>query len=587
MKALISHFLQTQPLTREVLAALLMGMLCLMVPATLPAAENNTAGKNQVTRAKDLNYGAILYQFYQQNYFDALVEYQYAMARGGISQHGDYPEVLDGGISLSYGLTNKAESIFTKLIDDNLPDDDKNRAWFYLSKLFYQKGQMDRAVESLAQIRGKVPKDIGDEYRYLATLVNIDNGYFDAAESSILSVSEELPYEPYLYFNLAVAQAKKGELSSATKSLDKVTQYGRNTEELSSLTDRAHFTMALLSSHQEQLQPAWSHLQKIKTTGLYSNKALLSYSWMSIKLQQYEHSVSALNMLQDRSIALSSVQEAVLLLPHVYEKQGHIGLALKGFVDAESQFQQGLSVIEGAREAINQLKLPEDFIRNMETIVKDDDWYGEEVSVDYQKLSPFLLELMASHSFQAIVHELSDLYHLRRRLEGWKHKQSDFELMLQTRRNVNEKAGFKESVRKQQAAHQSLMEQYEYFRLKTLALPVEDQERFSALLDATYEELSKAEQKASHLQSVAKPMHSVASYQGRIESMQNKIDAQKQEADRLIAELENLLRKVVNAQLDQHEERVNYYLAQSRLAKARLYDLTLNALPSEAEGGEE
>ena len=36
------------------------------------------------------------------------------------------------------------------------------------------------------------------------------------------------------------------------------------------------------------------------------------------------------------------------------------------------------------------------------------------------------------------------------------------------------------------------------------------------------------------------------------------------------------MRIVVNAELDNHEERMRYYWAQARLGKARLYDQTLN-----------
>ena len=42
-----------------------------------------------------------------------------------------------------------------------------------------------------------------------------------------------------------------------------------------------------------------------------------------------------------------------------------------------------------------------------------------------------------------------------------------------------------------------------------------------------------------------------------------------------IERLEPIMRKLVNAELDKHENRIRYYWAQSRLAKARLYDRKL------------
>ena len=49
----------------------------------------------------------------------------------------------------------------------------------------------------------------------------------------------------------------------------------------------------------------------------------------------------------------------------------------------------------------------------------------------------------------------------------------------------------------------------------------------------------------------------------------------------MIKKLENVMRIVVNAELDNHEERMRYYWAQARLGKARLYDRTLNNIENE------
>lgn len=537
----------------------------------------------KVDSARDLDYGVILYHFYQHNYFDSLVEYQYTLDHGGIDNHGDYPEILDGGISLSYGLTNKAERIFTQLLNENLPPLDRNRAWFYLAKLFYHKNQITNAGDSLSSISGELPEDINDEYRYLATIINIKNGHYDTVPAIIAGISKELPYEPYLNFNLAVAQAKEGDTNSAINNLKKVTNFGRDTKELSSITDRAHFTLSVLAGKDKQYEVAWKHLQAIKTTGYYSNKALLSYSWMGINLEQFDLALPALDLLMQRSIALPEVQEAILLRPHVYEKQGKMGLALKGFIKAEKQYQSGLKVVDSARHAINQLEIPEDLVKNLEYMLSDDDWYGREIDVEYKNLSPFLLNLMTSHSFQSIVKELRDLYNIRSRLIYWQDREDEFQLMLSARKRVSQKGGFDQIVKKQAANQEALSEQYEVLKLKTLTLPVKDQERALVLLSSVEEELNKAQSSLEHLDKVSKPMAPLSNYQDRIKDLKRRVAQQEKTTSQLIIKLEGLLRQVVNAELDYHQERMNYYLIQSRLAKARLYDFTVNALEQTAD----
>ena len=151
----------------------------IMVAAGLVLYSGTTWGHE----VKDLKYGAVLFEFYQQKYFETLVEYEYAAERGGIKHHGDYPELLKGGVSLSYGLDRQAKDIFSRLIDANSPLEVRNRAWYYLAKMLYMRGDIERSATTLGNISGAMPRDIDQEYRYLAALVNIRLGYFDQAEA--------------------------------------------------------------------------------------------------------------------------------------------------------------------------------------------------------------------------------------------------------------------------------------------------------------------------------------------------------------------------------------------------------------------
>jgi len=130
---------------------------------------------------KDLKYGVILFEFFQQKYFDTLVEYEYAREKGGIQHHGSYPELLKGGVSLSYGLDEQARDIFSDVIAANAPEEVQNRAWYYLAKMLYLRGDVSQAAVTLSNIHGSMPHEIDQEYRYLAALINIKLGYFEEA----------------------------------------------------------------------------------------------------------------------------------------------------------------------------------------------------------------------------------------------------------------------------------------------------------------------------------------------------------------------------------------------------------------------
>src|SRR5690606_1682514 len=134
---------------------------------------------------RDLEYGGILFDYYQQDYFAALVQYEYARHKQALRHHGNEARLLQGGMALSYGLAQQAESIFNDLLTPEVNPAQRNRAWFYLAKLHYQKADIPRAAHALTQISGQLPADIAAEFNYLATLINIRNQQLDAARRGI------------------------------------------------------------------------------------------------------------------------------------------------------------------------------------------------------------------------------------------------------------------------------------------------------------------------------------------------------------------------------------------------------------------
>lgn len=66
-----------------------------------------------------------------------------------------------------------------------------------------------------------------------------------------------------------------------------------------------------------------------------------------------------------------------------------------------------------------------------------------------------------------------------------------------------------------------------------------------------------------------------ADYESQVQQKHKEIEEKLEKTRAYIARLEPVMRDIVNKELNKHEDRMGYYLAQSRLAKARLYDSTL------------
>ncbi len=525
---------------------------------------------------KDLKYGAVLYEFYQQKYFETLVEYDYALERGGIQNHGDYPELLKGGVSLSYGLDLQAKDIFSRLIAEHSPEEVQNRAWFYLAKMLYLRGDVERSARTLANIRGALPNEIDPEYRYLGALVNIKLGYLNEAEQISQSFKRTTPYAPYLHFNLGVALGKKREYERAIANLTKAASFADGTPELEGLADRAHMAIAYLFADKQDYDNAHLEIKNVRTSGVYSNRALLGAGWASVNSGSYRQALAPLSTLKSRSIAIPEVQEAVLLVPHVYEKLGLRGRAAAGFISAYDLYGDALAQLDKAREGLKEADVLELFVQNLDEVLGESDWYGTAPSVSLNALSPFLLDLMSDHSFQSVLKDLRDLYAIRNNLNGWKRKRDDFEVMIEARAESTDAAGRKQALVNYSQQHDEHGARYRELVRRVATLGEDDRKRVAWLLEDMEHELSAASTMVEELLNASGVSTNTDSYERRVVSNMKALEVELEKTNNMIAKVEDVLLQLVRAELDLHEQRLKYYRVQSHLAKARILDKSLS-----------
>lgn len=559
-----------------------LGTLLLSLPVAVLAKTSSRA---------DLEYGTILFDYHQQDYFNALIEFEYNLAiDNSIAQSGS-GQVLKGGMLLSYGVPDAAQLIFRRLLHGNESEPVRNRAWYYLAKLFYNKSDTPNAIQALSQVKGKIPKDVHLLYHYLATLVNINANHLGQAQQNVDKIAQDTPFYPYLQFNMAIGELRNNNLPQAVTHLEKVVQYAGQSEELSVLADRAKHGLSQLAIQSGHYPQAWLYLQDIRTNGLYSNRALLTYAWSSIKLKRFQDAIPALEILTSRSIAIPEVQEAKVLLSHLYEQEGSPRKALKANLLAEKEFKSGIDQINEARRIIDMRDVPREFITNLEAIAGHSDWYATRPSVNYHTLTPFLIDLMAGNAFNETLRELADLYAMHDNLTYWGEQAEQHLLVLKSSSAKSFSDSLKDSIKKSVDIRDELTEQSREAKLYTLTLEVKEQERFEVLLNSMYKELDFLDDKIKQLKNVKAPYEPPKNMQALVEQRHAEIRKQLKQTEKYITVLEPIMRDLVNAELNKHEERMRYYWAQSRLAKARLYDSTLleleRARPVNADGAQE
>ena len=82
----------------------------------------------------------MLFHFYQDDYFGALVRLEAASDLGRMPSHEADAQLLAGGLYLSLGLHLEATRIFDRLLAGPVPQSVSDRAHFYLGRIGYQRG---------------------------------------------------------------------------------------------------------------------------------------------------------------------------------------------------------------------------------------------------------------------------------------------------------------------------------------------------------------------------------------------------------------------------------------------------------------
>ena len=135
-------------------------VFCLFLMLPQSRAETATVDPDGIV-VKDPHFGEVLFYFYQDDYFPAIVRLLSAQQQQQLNNHLELSELLLGGMYLSYGQHLDAADIFQRLLADNVRPEIRDRTWFFLAKIWIQRGYLDKAEDALARLSDDLPDKIG------------------------------------------------------------------------------------------------------------------------------------------------------------------------------------------------------------------------------------------------------------------------------------------------------------------------------------------------------------------------------------------------------------------------------------------
>ena len=276
--------------------------------------------KNEV---RDLYYGNVLYDFYQQNYYSSAVGLLTAQKQNRLSHHGDDGELLLAGMYLSYGLHTDAEEIFQRLIEKGAKPEVRDRAWFFLGKIRYYKHLFRESEEALNRVGDSLDESLQAEYRTLKSNLLMAQEKYDEAVVALAAMKQERAGENldayYVQFNLGVALIRAGREKEGVSYLKRVAKLQSNQTDLKALRDKANLALGYSLLKRTPVL-AKEFLTKVRLHGPFSNRALLGLGWAEVELEQYEQALLPWAELNTREKDDLAVFESLLATGNVLER---------------------------------------------------------------------------------------------------------------------------------------------------------------------------------------------------------------------------------------------------------------------------
>lgn len=431
--------------------------VALVTGVSLSALAIAVSASEPPTRAQDPAWGEVLYDYYQGNALDALTRLAVARQEGGIDGHGQYPDLVEGGLMLSWGMLREARARFERLLDESVDPRQRNQAWFYLAKVFYLEGDHDSALNALAQLDQTVFREqqpaLARESLFLEGQIALQRN----GDAELDRVLDALPDDSLLTVYLRYNRALLGEAEDRQQALAELSRTLGDEDdwqdaapgERRTLHDRVRLTLAALRYQAGDHGQVPGILAGVDDTSMFGARAR-RLETLSAEDNDAEQMLAQWAASDSGE---SSPQQMALVRGVLHERAGRRGEALAAYRDAAGYWQSRYdgaagrlvapdeadllnAIVFASEERGEQRWLPGTTLLDYPDAIVTDPYGRLEVmpSPGAGDEAAGLAELVAGERFQRALKDFHELNQMARLLADGEQKLASFNLMLDTRR---------------------------------------------------------------------------------------------------------------------------------------------------------
>lgn len=379
--------------------------------------------------------------------------------------------------TLNFGVEQRANTIYRELVPEPSTALSLARARIQMAEFDYQRGKLAEAIAELEALKPQLPKQATLEWQDLLGRALLAQGRYKEAAAVLAELKDAGLQRALTRYNYGVALIKDGRIPQGLSVLDKVGQIAADDPDELAVRDKANLALGYYFLRNQQGGSAVGVLQRIRSDGPLSNRALLGLGWAYLapngKSQKnagdegsgISKTLSTIGVLlrpgflddniykraglqsvkltkasADEEAALKralvpwvelatrdtidpAVQEVLLAIPFTLDKLG-------AHLQSEAFYQRAIDALTAARKNLDVSAAYVRSGRMISTMVRrtqnvESGWAWELKDLPDAQETYYLQRLIAENRFQEPLKNYRDALLLKRNLEAWKDRMSD------------------------------------------------------------------------------------------------------------------------------------------------------------------